>query len=298
MKASRKISLNALRAFEATARLMSFTKAGEELGMTQTAISYQIRLLEDQLGEPLFLRRPRHLALSDAGAKLLPRIAQAFELIDEAVATVEAQSRSALVIHTNATFATRWLAAHIGTFQLEHSEIAVRLEISTDLVDFAGSDADVAIRAGGGQWPGLTSHFLMKGHFTPMLSPALAATIGGVHEPADLLKLRIIDPGDPWWRIWFDAAGVPDADLSSRARSTLGAQVLEAEAAIAGQGVGILNPDFYRGDMALGRLIQPFDLLEESGLHYWLVYPEARANVPKIRAFRNFLRKTMPGFRD
>ncbi|AGT07408.1 LysR substrate-binding domain-containing protein [Paracoccus aminophilus] len=298
MKPSRKIPLNALRAFEATARLMSFTKAGEELGMTQTAISYQIRLLEDQLGEPLFLRRPRHLALSDAGAKLHPKIAQAFALIDEAVAGVETQSRSALVIHTNATFASRWLAAHIGTFQLEHPEIAVRLELSNDLVDFSASDADVAIRAGRGQWPGLTSHFVMKGHFTPMLSPALAATIGGVHEPADLLKLRIIDPGDPWWRMWFTAAGLPDADLDSRARSRMGAQVFEAAAAIAGQGVGILNPDFYADDVALGRLIQPFDLIEDSGYHYWFVYPESRANVPKIRAFRAFMRKAMPSFRD
>jgi LysR family glycine cleavage system transcriptional activator len=277
---------------------MSFTKAGEQLGLTQTAVSYQIKLLEDTLGEQLFLRRPRQVMLTDAGARLAPKISEAFGLMDEALAGVMSQSDSTLVIHTTATFASRWLARHLGTFQLENPGIAVRLEISQDTVDFARTEADVAIRSGSGEWPGLKAHFLMKSDFTPMLSPALAETIGGVKEPADILKLRIIDPGDTWWPLWFAAAGLADVNLEGRPFSRLGAQSFEAAAAIAGQGVAILKPEFYTDDVALGRLIQPFDLRATDGSDYWFCYPEARRQSKKIRAFRDFMRKTMPTFQD
>jgi LysR family glycine cleavage system transcriptional activator len=298
VKLSRQFPLNALHVFEAAARLKSFTRAGEEMGMTQTAVTYQIKLLEEHLGEPLFFRRPRQVTLTPAGERLAPKIAEGFSVIAEAIGGMKDQSESTLVIHTTATFATRWLAHHLGTFQLENPGIAVRLETSQDMVDFTRAEADVAIRSGKGEWPGLKSHFLMKSHFTPMLSPALAATIGGVTEPADILKLRIIDAGDPWWPTWFAAAGMPDIDLKARPISRYGAQAFEAAAAVAGQGVAILKPEFYTDELALGRLIQPFDLLASDGSDYWFVYPQARRNTRKIRAFREFMRKSMPSFRD
>ena len=298
MKLSRQFPLNALRVFEAAARLKSFTKAGDELGMTQTAVSYQIKLLEDTIGQPLFLRRPRQVVLTEIGERLAPKVGDAFEMLAEAMASVRDQSEGTLTIHTTATFGSHWLAHHIGTFQLENAGIAVRLETSQDVIDFSRTEGDVAIRSGKGDWPGLKSHFLMRSHFTPMLSPALAETIGGVKEPADLLKLRIIDPEDVWWPVWFKAAGLPDADLKGRPSSQFGAQYFHAAAAIAGQGVAILKPEFYADDVALGRLYQPFELLANDGSDYWLVYPEARRNAPKIRAFRDFMRKMMPGFKD
>lgn len=298
MKLSRRIPLNTLRVFESAARLMSFTQAGEELGITQTAVSYQIKLLEEMIAQKLFLRRPRQLNLTEAGMQLKGRLGQAFGIIEEALLEASGRTNSVLTIHTNATFASRWLAAHIGTFQMENSDIAVRIELSQDLIDFSETEADIAIRAGTGSWPGLVSHFLMKGHFTPMLSPHLAETIGGVHEPADLLKLRLIDAGDPWWKIWFAEAGLPDIDLGNQPFSRLGAQAFEALAAIAGQGVAIINPDFYADEVASGRLFQPFDLVSSSGKDYWLVYPQTSANSRKIRAFCDFVRRTMPGFRE
>ncbi|TNM62869.1 LysR substrate-binding domain-containing protein [Aliirhizobium smilacinae] len=298
MKMSKQFPLNSLRVFEAAARHMSFTRAGEELRLTQTAVSYQIKLLEDTLGEQLFLRRPRQVMLTDAGARLAPKISEAFEIIDEALAGTKSQSDSTLIIHTTATFAARWLAHHLGTFQLENPGIAVRLETSQEMVDFTRTEADIAIRSGSGQWPGLRAHFLMKSDFTPMLSPALAETIGGVHEPADILKLRIIDPGDIWWLHWFAAAGLPEENLQGRPISRLGAQTIEAAAAIAGQGVAILKPEFYADDVALGRLIQPFELRATDGSDYWFAYPEARRHSKKITAFREFMRKMMPTFRD
>ncbi|WP_416795546.1 LysR substrate-binding domain-containing protein [Ciceribacter azotifigens] len=296
MKMARQFPLNALRVFEAVARHMSFTRAGEELGMTQTAVSYQIKLLEENIGEPLFLRRPRQITLTDTGARLAPKVADAFRTLHEAVAGVRKSSEEMLNIHCTATFAARWLARHLGSFQLENPTIAVRLDTSNTVIDFARTEADLAIRWGKGDWPGLRRHFVMHGHFTPMLSPALAESIGGITKPEDLLKLRIIDPRDPWWKAWFLAAGIPDVDLADRKGNKLGAQAFEAAAAIAGHGVAILTPEFYTDDVALGHLMQPFDILGDDGGHYWLVYPEARRNAPKIRAFREFLRKTMPTF--
>ncbi|WP_027997328.1 LysR substrate-binding domain-containing protein [Sinorhizobium arboris] len=289
MKLSKQFPLNALRVFEAAARLGSFTKAGEELGMTQTAVSYQIKLIEESIGEPLFLRRPRQITLTEVGQHLAPKVTEAFELLHEAVASARGNTEAALLINSTATFASQWLAREIGTFQLEHPNIAVRLVANDAIVDFTKESADVAIRSGRGDWPGLVSHRLMRVEFSPMLSPALAETIGGVRTPRDLLKLRIIDPRDPWWRLWFRAAGVDDPNLDGRPASRLGAQAFEARAAVAGQGVAILMPEFYSDDVALGRLYQPFELRCSDGHDYWLVYPHARRNTPKIRAFRNWI---------
>ncbi|RVG69422.1 LysR family transcriptional regulator [Sinorhizobium meliloti] len=289
MKMSKQFPLNALRVFEAAARLGSFTKAGNELGMTQTAVSYQIKLIEESVGEPLFLRRPRQIALTEVGQRLAPKVTEAFELMQEAVASARGDAASTLLISSTATFASQWLARHIGTFQLAQPNMAVRLSANDAMIDFSKEAVDVAIRSGLGVWPGLVSHRLMKVEFTPMLSPALASTIGGVTEPRDLLKLRIIDPQDRWWPLWFRAAGVRDADLDGRVPTRLGAQSFEAGAAIAGQGVAILTPQFYTDDVALGRLYQPFDLRGSDGHDYWLVYPHARRNVPKIRNFRDWI---------
>ncbi|NTG46400.1 LysR family transcriptional regulator [Agrobacterium rhizogenes] len=289
MKLSKQFPLNALRVFEAAARLGSFTRAGEELGMTQTAVSYQIKLLEGVIGEPLFLRKPRQIALTEAGERLVPKVSEAFALLQEAMASVSGDAETTLLIDSTPTFASQWLARHIGSFQLQHPNVAVRLATSGKLIDFSRDPADIAIRSGRGTWPGLRAHLLMKVNFTPMLSPELAASIGGVHEPADLLKLRIIDAGDPWWEQWFQAAEVPDPGLQGRPRSRLGAQSFEASAAIAGQGVAILTPEFYADDLAGGRLIQPFDILCSDSSEYWIAYPESRRHTPRIRAFRNWI---------
>jgi len=282
-----------MRVFEAAARHLSFTKAGEELGMTQTAVSYQIRLLEDHLAEPLFLRRPRQVTLTEAGERLAPRIGEAFSIMQDAVASLREATQTTLRIHSTATFAHHWLAQNIGDFQLRHPKVAVRLETSQEVIDFSRTEADVAIRVGKGRWPGLLSHRLMKIDFTPMLSPELAKSAGGLNSPADLLKLRLIDPGDPWWAIWFAEAGVGNVDLDSRTRSRLGAQSIEAKVAIAGKGVAMLTPSFYANELATGQLIQPFELTCRDGTDYWLAYPENRKNLPKIKAFHTWIMEAL-----
>jgi LysR family transcriptional regulator, glycine cleavage system transcriptional activator len=287
--------LSAVRVFEAAARHQSFTRAAAELGMTQAAVSYQVKMLEDRLGAPLFLRRPRQVSLTELGQRLAPAITEAFELIGQAFAAARSGAQGTLSITTVATFATNWLAQHLGSFQVAHPSLAVRLDISPRFIDFAQEEIDIAIRAGNGNWPGHATHLLMRTEFTPMLSPRLAESIGGVKEPADLLRLPIIGPDDPWWVQWLTAAGVSPEGLEGRPRNSMGSQTVEASAAMAGQGVAILTPAFYTADIAAGRLIQPFDLLCSDGRGYWLVYPEARRNVPKIAAFRAWILAEMAG---
>ncbi|RUX22318.1 LysR family transcriptional regulator [Mesorhizobium sp. M2A.F.Ca.ET.042.01.1.1] len=281
--------LQAIRVFEAVARHLSFTKAAQELGMTQAAASYQIKLLEERIGAPLFLRRPKQIELTGPGQRLAPAVSEAFSILGQAYAAARGGADGLLCVTTVLTFASNWLAQHLGSFQIAHPALAVRLDTSSRLTDFAREDVDLAIRSGGGKWPGLEAHKLLDADFTPMLSPKLAATIGGVKEPADLLRLPILDPGDVWWSQWFEAAGVTGHDLAKRPGSSMGAQAYEANAAIAGHGVAILTRALFKNELADGRLIQPFDLVGDDGHAYWLVYPTARRNVPKIRAFRDWI---------
>ncbi len=282
--------LAATRAFEAAARHGSFTKAAAELGMTQAAVSYQIKVLEDRVGSPLFLRNARGVELTDTGGRFAQRAGESLELLRDAFAEAKGEGEDTLVISSIPTFATNFLAQSLGCFQIDHPSIAVRVEVTDTLTDFASEDVDVAIRSGlEGGWPGLESDLLLPAVFTPMLSPKLAETIGGLHEPADLLKLPMIEPSDPLWTIWFAAAGLPDAKLTEQSSLRYGSQVLEANAAIAGLGVGMLTQSFYQDAVALGQLFQPFDITCDDGQRYWLVYPEARRGTRKIRLFRDWI---------
>ncbi|WP_048645237.1 LysR substrate-binding domain-containing protein [Nitratireductor soli] len=281
--------LAALRAFEAAARHGSFTRAGEELGMTQAAVSYQIKVIEDRVGTPLFVRRPRQVVLTETGRRLAPAVSDAFERLAAAYAEARGTMQTTLTISVAQTFATNWLVQNLGAFQMLHPMLAVRLEATQHMVDFQTEDVDAAIRGGHGQWTGLAMHKLLEANFSPMLSPRLAETIGGIAKPEDLLRLPLVEPGDPWWNQWFAAAGVVTDSTSGPPSPRLGVQTLAARAAVAGRGVAILTPALYRDEVAQGLLVQPFDLICTDGLGYWLVYPEGRRNVPKIRAFREWI---------
>lgn len=281
--------LTAIRAFEAVSRHLSFTRAADELGMTQAAVSYQIKLLEDRLGASLFLRRPRQIALSETGARLAPDVTAAFEMLRSTFAATHSRIEGTLSISSVPTFASHFLVQNLGSFQVDHPELAVRIESAPRVVDFATEEFDVGIRGTEVIAPGLVGHKLLMADFSPMLSPKLAESIGGVKCPEDLLKLPMVDADDPWFAMWFKQAGVANYSIEKRPISRLGAQNLEAAAAIAGRGVAMLTPAFYADDIAAGRLIQPFKLLASDGHAYQLVYPEARRNSPKIKAFRDWL---------
>lgn len=286
--------MSAVRVFEAAARHQSFTRAAEELGMTQAAVSYQIKMLEDRVGAPLFIRLPRQVTLTEKGRQLAPAVTEAFEALRSAFAGVEEMVQSVLSITTLTTFAASWLIPRLGRFQQLHPNIAVKIDVSPSVADFAQTEFDLSIRSGNGEWPGLEAHLLFPNLFTPVCSPDLIRGIE-LREPADILKFPIISPTDPWWRDWFAAAGMPNVDLSRRPDNSLGVQQFEGMAAMAGQGFALINPYFFPADLAAGRLVQPFDLLATSERGYWLVYPKARRRSAKIEAFRDWVLSEVAG---
>ncbi len=280
--------LSAIRVFEATARLMSFTRAAAELGMTQAAVSYQIKLLEERLGTPLFLRRPRALVLTEAGQWLAPRTSDAFALLREAYSRFAEREQQTLVVNTMHTFAAQWLAPRLGVYQLAHPKTAVQLETTQRLVDFSREEVDVAIRSGKGVWPGLLATRLIDVRYTLMVSPALLARVGGMSTPAEMFKVDLLDPQDPWWIEWFRAFEQPMSKLDMTL-APIGLQTITASAAVAGRGGALLVPEFFEQEIADGRLVAPFDRVIDTGDAYWLVFPDSRRNVPKIKAFRDWM---------
>lgn len=286
--------MSAIRVFEAAARHQSFTRAAEELGMTQAAVSYQIKMLEDRVGAPLFVRLPRQVTLTAKGQQLAPAVTEAFNALRAAFAGVEGTVQSVISITTVNTFASNWLIPRLGRFQQFFPNIAVQISVDQHIADIVRGEFDLGIRSGNGDWPGLETHLLLPNHFTAVCSPDLLRGVE-LKEPADILRFPIISPSDPWWRDWFAAAGIQDVDLSRRLDNSLGIQQLEGMAAMAGQGFALVNPHFFAADLAAGRLVQPFDVMGTSGRGYWLVYPKARRRSPKIEAFRDWILSEVAG---
>lgn len=281
--------LSAVRVFEAASRHMNFTAAANELGMTQAAVSYQVKLLEEKLGIALFRRDGRGVQLTPAGERIQPQLERAFDALDGAFARLRAESESTMTVSTTQTFANTWLAWKLGRFQMENPGMAVRLIAVDTITDFAKDEVDVAIRAGRGPWPGLARHLLFQVYFTPMCSPDFLARHGGRIAPEDILRLPMISPNDVWWPHWLREAGVEMDESEIRPGVRLDVQAHEGHAAMAGQGIAMLTPFLWRNDLAEGRLVRLSDQLSTRGYGYWLVYPEERRSVAKIKRFREWL---------
>jgi LysR family transcriptional regulator, glycine cleavage system transcriptional activator len=282
--------LAAVRVFESAARHENFTKAAAELGMTQAAVSYQIRLLEERLNVPLFRREKRRATLTDPGRRVAAEVGRAFDTLDGAFASLRAEDETALTLTSSYTFANTWLAWRLGSFQMANPEMAVRMLTDDALVDFASEEVDIGIRTGMGDWPGLRADLLFRVNFTPMCSPAFLERHGGdALTPQDLLEVPRIGPDDPWWPHWLREAGVEVPEDLPRRGIRLGFQANEGHAAMAGQGVAMLTPFFWRNDLAEGRLVRPFRQVSTRGWGYWLVCAEHRRTVPKIKRFREWL---------
>jgi len=289
--------LSAIRVFEAAARHEHFTIAALELGMTQAAVSYQIRSLEERVGVKLFERSRGRVKLTEAGRRLLAPLSDAFDRIDGAFAALRTEDENLLAISTTPTFANSWLAWRIGGFQMEHPGLAVRLDTGTALVDFARDEVDVAIRAGMGDWPGLHAQRVIGIDFTPMCSPRFlgqwqAANPGRRLEPADLIDLPRVSTVDPWLDQWLVEMGVAVPDRPVRAGVQLDSQTAEGTATMADRGFGMLTPFFWRWDLTERRLVRPFAHVSSRGWSYWLVCPEHRRAVPKIKRLCEWLLPT------
>jgi len=285
-------SLNGLRAFEAAARHLSFTQAAAELNVTQTAISHQIKRLEEELGIRLFIRQNRALALTPAAKEYLPGIRAAFN--DLRLATDQLLRRDddhVLTVSTLASLAAKWLLPRITGFQEAHPGIDVRITTSTALVDFRSGDVDAAIRYGRGQWPGLRVDWLMADKLFPVCSPALLAGKKPLRKPEDLadhVLLHSSSGNDDDWRLWLTAAGLP-TNLSKQPGVTFDLVFMTVQAAIDGVGVAMGRTSYVQDDIAKGRLVVPFDITLPIDAGFYLVSPEAKADSPKLSAFRNWL---------
>ncbi|WP_408590534.1 LysR substrate-binding domain-containing protein [Novosphingobium sp.] len=279
--------LSAVRVFEAAARLENFSRAAEELGMTQAAVSYQVRQLEDRVGQALFMRERGRVRLSDAGRRLAPAVSAALNDLATAFAGLRADDSGVLAISTIPSFGGTWLAMRIGRFQLAMPDLALRLVTSSNLADFDRDGIDVAIRSGVGPWPGVTREFLMRYHVTPICSPEFVRA-HAIERPEDLLRVQRLAPEDKWWAGWFKASGVA-APAATQSGIALDSQVEEARLAGAGFGIALMTPMFWRDEIASGRLVQPFPTFHFSSGSLWLVRPEGRSAVRKIERFREWL---------
>jgi LysR family glycine cleavage system transcriptional activator len=287
--------LNALRAFEASARHLSFVKAAEELSVTPAAVSHQVKNLEEHLGLLLFRRRSHGLVLVESGQLLSSDLREVFLKLDSAMERViESDSRGSVTLTVAPTFAAMWLIPRLQLFYALHPDIDVRISTSLGLIDFQRDDFDAAIRLGHGQWLGLEKIKLFDETVIPMCSPRLLEGPNALKSPDDLAKHVLLhnhsmdyDPNAPTWETWLDAAGVSGVDASRGTHFSLPDHGFQA--AIDGAGV-VLGWRFLSAkDVAAGRVVEPFDLALPLESAFYLVYPESHSHRPNITALRDWL---------
>ena len=285
--------LKSLRAFESAARHLSFTRAADELFVTQAAVSHQIKSLEEFLGVPLFVRKNRKLLLTDEGQSYWPKIRDIFEILTSATDQIKAQGASgALTVSVVPTFATVWLVPRLSRFNQMYPDIEVRLKASDDVVDFVREDIDIAIYYDTGDYPGMHSVTLLTERLTPLCSPALLEGERPLRSPDDLRHHTLLHDGSTSdWRRWLKYAGVKGINLNQGPVFSHTSMVQQA--AIYGQGIAMGHLVLSQADVQAGRLIQPFELTLDSDFSYDLVCPKESAERPKIKAFCDWLEETV-----
>ena len=288
-------SLNGLRAFEAAARHLSFTRAAAELHVTQTAISHQIRRLEEQLGKRLFVRVSRTLRLTRDAEDYLPAVRAAFDDLRRATARLQRPDREGLLtVSTTASLAAKWLVTRVARFQDAHPGIEVRITTSPHLVDFQREEVDMAVRYGRGNWPGLRTQWLMAEDIFPVCSPALMKGPKPLRRPEDLVYHTLLHTtvGREDWQLWLTAAGLPVA-LALRRGLSFDQSFMALQAATDGLGVALSGRSLVDADIAAGRLVIPFDVVLPADAGYYIVAPEETADTTKIALFCDWLARSV-----
>ena len=290
--------LNSLRAFEASARHLSFVKAAEELDVTPAAISHQVKRLEKYLGMNLFRRLPHELLLVDRGQVLMSELREVFLRLDKTMEqALENASRGTLTISVAPMFAVKLLVPWLYKFNSSYPDINVQISSNTDEVDFQRKDFDAAILFGRGKYPGLKAIKLFEESVTPMCAPQYlkGEEQSPIQDPTDLSQhtllhddlLSRLDPSAPNWDTWLKSYGTNHVDASQGTHFSQPDHALQA--AIDGAGLALGWKGLAANDIAAGRLVQPFKLVLPLGLSFYLVYPEAYADKLEIVAFRDWL---------
>lgn len=278
------LPLNALRAFEVSARHLSFTRAAAELNVSQAAVSQHVKNLEDRLKVPLFRRLPRGLALTDEGLALLPVLAQSFERISQLLDQFgDGRAREVLTVGVVGTFAVGWLIPQLRDFHQRHPFVDFRLFTNNNRVDIAGEGLDYAIRFGDGAWHGTEAQALLAAPLSPMCTPALGAALQTADDLAGQVLLRSYRADD--WVDWFAAAATPCPVLRG---AVFDSSLTMAEAAAQGAGIALLPVRMFAREMQQGRLVRPFKV-EVSNGRYWLTRLKSRPVTPAMLAFKAWL---------
>ena len=282
--------LNALRAFEATARHLSMKEAAAELAVTPGAVSQLVRGLEQRLGTQLFRRSNRAMVLTEAGQRYFAPIRHAFREIGEATRRLRATpDAGVLTVSAPPAFAASWLVPRLGRFRALHSDIELNITTTRGLANFLADGVDVAVRHGLGRYPGLRSDRITTIAMIPVCSPDLLAG-RRLHGPADLLALPLLhDAERTEWSLWFQAQGVPHIDHAASSGISFDDQMLLIRAAASGQGVALVTETLARPELEQGSLMRALDIAWPQEFAYWLVCPRATAEQRKIAVFRDWL---------
>jgi LysR family transcriptional regulator, glycine cleavage system transcriptional activator len=281
--------LNALRAFEATARHLSVKNAADELCVTPGAVSQMLKALERHLGVALFHRANRGIFLTSVGQDYLPAIRNAFRQISEATRRVAAAADSGiLTVSATPSFAAAWLVPRLKSFQDTHPGIDLQVTASKALVDFDRDGVDVAVRHGLGGYPGLLSERIFAVELVPVAAPSLVARLGVPAGPADLTRWpQVHDAERKDWHLWFEAQGIDE--IGPPRGAAFDDPSLLLRAVLAGQGAGLLPTAMVALDLAAGRLAKLADIVWPEAYAYYLVYPPAARDRPKVAAFRAWI---------
>ena len=286
--------LNALRAFEAAARHLNFSRAADELSVTPGAVSQQIQNLEDYVGAALFKRTPKGLLLTDAAQTALPALREAFDRLAEAASLLTAAvDGRRLTLTAPPSFAAKWLVPRLGAFEQAHPQVDVWLSAAIELVDLAAGEVDVAIRYGAGRYPGLEVHRLFAETVIPVASPAhLAAQ--PLLTPGDLANHVLLHDGSPDlddscpdWTMWLAARGLKGVDSMRGPRFNQSSLVIEA--AVNGRGVALAKRTLAAADLEAGRLVAPLQIATAVDFAYYLVHPKAKGRLPQVKAFVSWI---------
>jgi LysR family glycine cleavage system transcriptional activator len=285
--------LNALRAFEAAARHLSMKEAAAELAVTPGAVSQLIRGLEERLGLPLFQRGNRSLVLTEAGQAYYAPLRHAFRQIGEATRRLHALPRAGmLTISAPPAFAASWLVPRLGRFTARHPEIELSITTTRRLTNFVADGVDVAIRHGLGRYPGLHCDRIAPIAMIPVCSPGFLATLAqrAPRQPTDLLHLPLLHDAERQdWPLWFQAQGVADVTQAALGGIRFDDQMLLIHAAASNQGIALVTEALARAELDRGNLVLALDVVWPQEFAYWLVYPRAAADEPKVAAFRDWL---------
>lgn len=286
--------LNALRAFEAAARHLNFSRAADELSVTPGAVSQQIQNLEDYVGAALFKRTPKGLLLTDAAQTALPALREAFDRLAEAASLLTAAvDGRRLTLTAPPSFATKWLVPRLGAFEQAHPQVDVWLSAAIELVDLAAGEVDVAIRYGAGRYAGLDVRRLFSEAVIPVASPDhLAAQ--PLTKPADLANHVLLHDGSPDfddscpdWSMWLAARGLKNIDGMRGPRFNQSSLVIEA--AVNGRGVALAKRTLAQADLEAGRLVAPLQIATAVDFAYYLVHPKAKGRLPQVKAFVSWI---------